>query len=77
MTAKRQAAAYSSIDADHLGQRLDQVAASPDDRLHAVILYGSCGIDKALDYCDALEIVKAMGAYQPVGYTVDAVELLY
>lgn len=65
------------IDSDRLIARLDLVGASLDDRMQAVILFGTCGIDKALDYCDALEIVRQMGAYQPVGYTVDATELLF
>lgn len=67
----------SASNSDTLIARLNQLGADADDRMMAVIMYSGAGIDKALDYCDALEVVKAMGAYQPVGYTVDAVELLY
>jgi hypothetical protein len=62
-------------DSDRLIHRLDLAHATPDERVQAVILLGTCGIDKALAYCDALEVVKALGEYQPVSYVVDAVEL--
>jgi predicted ribonuclease YlaK len=62
-------------DSDRLIQRLDLVHATPDERVQAVILFGTAGIDKALAYCAALEVVKALDEYQPVSYVVDAVEL--
>ena len=64
-------------DSDRLIARLDLAHASPDERVQAVILLGTAGIERALDYCDALEVVKLLGEYQPVGYTVDAVDLPY
>jgi hypothetical protein len=64
-------------DSDRLIARLNLVDASLDDRLTAVILLGTSGIEKALDYCDALEVVRQMGAYQPACYVVDAAELLF
>lgn len=64
-------------DSDRLIQRLDLVAATPDERACAEIIFGICGIKKALNYLDVLALVKQLGEYQPVGYTVDAVELPY
>ena len=65
------------IDSQRLCNRLKQIHATAEQRTCAVLIFARQGIDKALDYCDKLEVVKALGEYQPVGYTVDAVDLPY
>ena len=73
MNAKNVTAANS----DALIARLNQLEASLEDRMLAVVMYSGADIDKALNFCDALEIVRQLAEYQPECYTVDAVELLF
>jgi hypothetical protein len=63
-------------NSDRVITALNEIDATTDERLGAVILLGSNGRHAALEYCAMLKIMRSVPEYEFSGYAVDATELL-